>query len=494
MKKLLFIIALINTVSATASSISINSINSLIKKDNGHWVARENSISKMSDYEIKKLLGSIDRPTGNSLYEDRKISNDSMDWRNVNGVNWLGPVMNQGNCGSCVAFAAVATLEATYRINSGLSWLIPSFSPQQLFNCGGGYCDLGWRPSNAANILKSKGVVDAACSPYQSGSTGEDVSCSKITCENKEERTYKIVDSSSPSFWGGSAAKVKEALKKGPLVTTLTVYEDFLVYSSGIYKSVSKKSVGGHAVSLVGFNDQERYWIVRNSWGDDWGEKGFIRVSYDDKSGIADSTWSYKTKLEENYISIQSPIDHEYVSGSKNIKIALAKPGNSDVYIKGETDQLGIQACYGQKTNLCELSIDTTNLKDGRYEVYAKSQNQRSQVREFLVVNHEPQTSIIFRGSKNIDLKKPLKGRIEFDIDVKASPVIPQKVTFIVEDSNGKVLLKRVTDDVVEQMRLGFRTTNVSNGKYTIYYIAETPYNNKLISSISNKETIEIQN
>ncbi len=494
MKKVLIIIALINTFTATASSVSINSINSLIKKNNGQWVARENAISRMSDYEIKKLLGSIDRPEGNSLYEDRKLSSESFDWRNVNGINWLGPVMNQGNCGSCVAFAAVATLEATYRINSGLIWLTPSFSPQQLFNCGGGYCDLGWRPSNAAKILKSKGIVDAACSPYVSGSTGEDLSCSKITCDNKEERTYKIVDSTTPSFWGGSAAKVKEALRKGPLVTTLTVYEDFLVYSSGIYKSVSKKSVGGHAVSLVGFNDQERYWIVRNSWGDDWGEKGFIRVSYDDKSGIADSTWYYKTKIEENYISIQSPADREYVSGVKNIKIALSKPANSEIFIKGEVDQLGIQACYGQKTNICELSIDTTNLKDGRYEIYAKSQNQKSQVREFLVINHEPQTAISFIGSKSLDLKKPLKGRVEFDIDVKTALVIPQRVSFIVEDSNGKVILKRVTDDVVEQMRLGFRTTNIGNGKYTIYYVAETPYNGKIVSSVSNKEKIEVQN
>ncbi len=493
MKKWLTLVMLAGALSASASSLSINSINALIKKNNAGWVARENSISRLSDIEIKRLLGSTDLPTGNALYEDRNKANDSFDWRDVNGTNWLGPVMNQGNCGSCVAFASVATLEATYRINSALPWLTPTFSPQQLFNCGGGACSMGWRPGNAAAFLKKSGIVDAACVPYESGSTGKDVQCKRNFCENQADRTYKIADSSTPSGWGGSASKVKEALKKGPLVTTMTVYGDFTAYSSGIYKSVSNERVGGHAVSLVGFNDQGRYWIVRNSWGSDWGENGFVRVSYDDKSGIGDSTWAFQTNPEDNYISIQSPADHEYVSGEKNIKVTLAKAAPSEVVIKGETDQVNVVACQGANTQSCELSIDTANLKDGRYEVYAKSNSKRSQVREFLVVNHEPQSSISFQATR-ADLKKPLKGRVEFDIDVKASPVIPQRVIFYVEDEQGKVVTKRVTDVVVEQMRLGFRTNVLANGKYTIYYTAETPFNGQIVTAVSNKEVITTQN
>lgn len=482
-----------SAITTSASSINLSKINSLILKNHAGWIARDNSVSRMSDIEIKRLLGSTDLPTGNALFEDRNKANESMDWRNVDGTNWLGAVMNQGNCGSCVAFAAVATLEATYRINSGLAWLIPTFSPQQLFNCGGGECDYGWSPGSAASMLKSKGIVDASCAPYESGSTGQDIQCKKNFCENQVERTYKITGSTTPSSWGGSAAKVKEALKKGPLVTTLTVYEDFLVYSSGIYKSVSKNSVGGHAVSLVGFNDEGRYWIVRNSWGDDWGENGFIRVSYDDKSGIADSTWAYQTAPEDNYISIQSPASHEYVSGTKNIQVALAKAAPSEVVVTGP-DKMNSILCEGTNTTSCTLSVDTTNLKDGRYEVYAKSNSKKSQVREFLVLNHEPSTSISFTGTSGVDLKKPQTGRIEFDIDVKASPVIPQKVTFYVEDQTGKVVAKRVTDEVVEQMRLGFRTNTVPNGKYTIYYTAETPFAGSVITVVSNKEIITTQN
>lgn len=492
-KNYLAFIVLLTSFTASASSVSANSINALIKKNHAGWIAKENPISRLSDVEIKRLLGSTDRPAGNALFEDRTKANDSIDWRNVKGVNWLGSVMNQGNCGSCVAFAAVATLEATYRINAALPWLAPSFSPQQLFNCGGGACDWGWQPSSAAGVLKNKGIVDLACAPYESGSTGQDVQCKKVFCQNQSERTYKIAGSTTPSSWGGSSAKVKEALKKGPLVTTMTVYEDFLLYSSGIYKSVSKKSVGGHAVSLVGFNDEGRYWIVRNSWGSDWGEEGFVRVSYDDKSGIGDSTWAYQTLPEETYISVQSPAGHEYVSGEKNVQVTLSKPAPSEVVITGDTDSVNMIACQNAKAN-CELSIDTTSLKDGRYEIYAKSSSKKSQVRDFFVVNHEPSTTISFAGSKGVDLKKPQTGRIEFDIDVKASPVIPQKVTFYVEDQNGKIVAKRVTDEVVEQMRLGFRTNTLQNGRYTIYYTAETPFNGHMVTAVSNKEIMMTQN
>jgi len=117
-----------------------------------------------------------------------------------------------------------------------------------------------------------------------------------------------------------------------------------------------------------------------------------------------------------------------------------------------------------------------------------------SQVKEFFVVNHEPRSSISFKGSDGVDLKVPQKGRIEFDIDIKASPVIPQKVTFYVEDASGKVVAKRVTDQVVEQMRLGFRTNILPNGKYTIYYTAETPFNGQMIAAVSNKEVLTTRN
>ena len=496
MKKWFILFFVLTAMKAHASNSKILDLNHQIKKANGQWIARETEVSHLTGAALKRLLGSNDMPEGNGLFEDRNtLSTDAIDWRNINGTNWLGPVMNQGNCGSCVAFAAVATLEAQYRISSGLSWLNPSFSPQQLFSCGGGACDFGWTPGSAASNLKNKGIVDSACSPYESGSTGNDVLCHNIKCDNQKERTYKIHNYSSPSFAGGTATRVKEALKKGPLITTMRVFEDFLSYGGGIYKNVSRKAVGGHAISLVGFNDQERYWIIRNSWGADWGEQGFARISYDDASGIADSTWSLDMNPESNYIEVQNPKNHDYISGETSIQIGSLKPVTSNIVISGEGDQLSMVMCQDLSATNCKANLDTTKLRDGRYEILAKTDSDKSQVKEFFVLNHEPKVELNFSSAdSNIDLKNPLVGRIEFNIDVKSEPILPAVLRFIIIDMNGKLIAQRSTDTVLNQMKLGFRFNTIPNGQYKIYYQAETPFQGKTVVTKSNIETITTKN
>lgn len=474
--------------------VDANFINQQIKKQNANWIAKSNTVSNLNDIEVKRLLGSKDAPEGIELFYDRTKGTGSLDWRNVNGVSWLGPVMNQGNCGSCVAFASVATLEARYRISMGPLWTNATFSPQQLFDCGGGACDYGWYPSSAASFLKSKGIVDSACSPYVSGSTGEDLSCNDIKCANMPSRVYKIAGFNSPSFTGGSAEKVKEALKNGPLVTTMTVYDDFLSYGGGIYKHVTGSRAGGHAISLVGYNDLERYWIIRNSWGDTWGEGGFARISYDDISGIASSTWAFDITPDKSYFTIVTPNEHAYVSGTSEIKVQMQNPTATTIHINGENDSTVLNECAMSEKNICTQTIDTATLRDGRYEVYAESNGKKSQVKELLVVNHKPETTLSFSRADGKPMSTPLVGRIEFNIDVKAMPVIPQSVSLMITDSSGKVVATRTTDTVVEKMKLGFRFNTIPNGTYKMSYVAKTPFNGQIVTAISNTETITTKN
>jgi cathepsin B len=60
--------------------------------------------------------------------------------------------------------------------------------------------------------------------------------------------------------------------------TGFTVYEDFMNYKSGVYKHQTGSQLGGHAVKIVGWGDG--YWIVANSWGTSWGEKGFFNIAF----------------------------------------------------------------------------------------------------------------------------------------------------------------------------------------------------------------------
>ncbi len=463
----------------------IQEINQLIKQKGAHWVAKENWVSRLSKSEIKRMLGSNEMPTNTLDFESAKgIGTTSVDWRNKGGINWLGPVMNQGNCGSCVAFASIATLEAQISINSGLPWVRPSFSPQQLFACGGMGCEGGWTGSGAARFLKGTGVVDAACAPYTMGSTGVDVQCSQASCSDAASRTFKITGSTTPSsgIFSSNVDKVKKALESGPLLTTLTVYEDFLTYSGGIYKTVGGSALGGHAVSLIGYDDTKRAWLVRNSWGPDWGDKGFIWFSYDDTSGIASSTWQFQVPSEKAYLTIESPSENDYVSGQYQVKAGTNSSDNLQVSVRkvGSKDVVTL-SCTKNGTDSCVSVLDTTALTDGRYEMSTSigSTSTFTQVRSFYVVNHLPTNMSIKFSGDGVDLTKPLKDRIVFNVSTTSSPVPFHNISFQVR-KNGQVVAQRTTDLVLNEMKLGFRTNSLPDGEYDILFHGELPAAGKL--------------
>lgn len=460
---------------STLAAVNVNVINDQIARENARWVAKSNRVSELPDAQIKKMMGNNEKIITHVDYSDvykNSVSYESLDWRNVNGTNWLGPVLNQGNCGSCVAFAAIGTLEAQISIATGASFLKPQFSTQALFACGGGSCDRGWIPATAASYVKRNGVIDNACAPYTMGSDGKDVTCSNF-CQNQTGRTYQVAGTYNPTgFLNSNAQKVKDALKKGPLITSMTVYEDFLTYSSGIYKAVSKKSVGGHAVSIVGYNDQERYWIVRNSWGADWGENGFVRISWDDKSGIAGSTYGFDISKETNVVTIASPAENDYVYGDVKMKtLALnAEEVQINVLKNGTTVQ----------TLASDNELNTLQLADGKYELQATSASGvKSLVRGFTIANSAPTMSLSFALHGEGDLNA-IKGRLEFDVNVSSAPVQMQKIDLLVTKLDGTMVARRTTEVVLNKMLLGFRFNSIPNGEYLLFFRGYLPATGKM--------------
>ena len=478
----------------------VREFNRLIREKGAQWVAKENALSHLSRAELTRMMGSNEQPEGMLDFEGvQKGAPTSLDWRAKDGINWLGAVLNQGNCGSCVAFATVGTLEAQVTISAGLPWLRPSFSPQQLFGCGGGGCESGWTPSSAASFLQRRGIVDAACSPYTSGSTGEDVSCGTNTCADANARTYKITSSTRVGGYGGSVDAVKAALAKGPMVTTMTVYSDFITYAGGIYRSVGGEALGGHAISLVGYDDASRTWIIRNSWGPSWGEGGFARISWDDRSGIGSSNTQFQVPSQSGYVSVVSPADRDYVSGRQNVSVESSQAGTAQVQVRAADrgSVLMNMSCAMRAGGTCDTAFDTTTLADGHYEVVATGVGQSvfSQIRDFYVINHEPTNlSLSFTGAA-VDLTKPVKDRIEFNVKASSDPIPLKTVTFFARNkATGKVAFERVTDIVVDEMKLGFRTNAVPNGVYEIGFHGELPVGAKTYSVASPVVTITIQN
>jgi C1A family cysteine protease len=194
------------------------------------------------------------------------------DWRENSAYDWMTSVKNQGGCGSCVAFAAIGATEAQFRIDrNNPSWNL-DLSEQHLFSCGGGQCGYGWYISAALNRLRDYGTPDEACYPY----TGSDAKCS-AGCADWQTRAFKL---EGWNWIANDPGSIEAALMNGPLVAGFTVYTDFFSYRGGVYYHVSGTVAGGHAVALVGYDSNEQYWIVKNSWGPSWGEKGYFRIGF----------------------------------------------------------------------------------------------------------------------------------------------------------------------------------------------------------------------
>jgi C1A family cysteine protease len=203
------------------------------------------------------------------------------DLRSVGGNNFVTPIRDQKNCGSCVAFGTIATVESRFllqRNNPNPSAI--DLSEAHLFFCygrdDGASCSTGWWPQKAFDAFKSKGVADEACYPYDSGLAKKD--CSGL-CSNWADRAVKITGYTDLTE---KPAEIKQWLSSGngPVSACFIVYQDFFSYRSGIYKHVSGEQAGGHCVTIVGYNDNPGYWICKNSWDTGWGEQGFFRIAY----------------------------------------------------------------------------------------------------------------------------------------------------------------------------------------------------------------------
>jgi C1A family cysteine protease len=517
MKKLFVNISVLLMAVAMGSSafaaMDVDSINKTLQEKNATWTAKRSWVTDLSQSEVQRMLGVKDMktlPAATFRSSDKTLrmsSRDVMDWRNYQGQNWVGPIMDQGNCGSCVAFATIGTLEVQMNVSQKLPWLNKQYSPQALFNCGGGSCNSGWQPAEASSYLQSTGVPSEAEGPYTSGATGEDVACANI-CETHPERCQRIQDVNTPSTWGVDYDAVKAALRNGPLQTTLYVYADFMTYGSGVYKHTTGSMLGGHAVSIVGYDDTKRAWIIRNSWGPTWGDNGFAYISYDDQSGIGDSTWGYVIGTGQGEVTFTNLRDRDFVSGQHAfaLKSTVSNTKSLSVTVSGESTQSA--SCDGDS---CDAKIDTTALPDGKYTAVvsaklADGSTVSSEQKYLFVLNHPSKLSLDAnlsssgdsengKGCQDSDITRPLSCRVVFKVSAQSGSVVPlSSVRFIAKDTTGKIVVDRSANTVMPGLTMGWRTNLLPNGTYEIYF---TGYQNTdtMKNSVETKHiTVTTQN
>lgn len=204
---------------------------------------------------------------------------ESFDWREKS-PECIHPVRNQGHCGSCWAHSASEVVSDRFCIASG-NKINVTLSPQQLVDCD--FSEMGCNGGFLTNPFIFSSLVglqtDDCYGKYISGDTGK---ASKFCfLKNWKCETYKTNLFSIRWLKNPEAIK-EELIKNGPVNTGFTVYKDFMTYKGGVYKHTEGNLLGGHAVKIVGWGkeDDQEYWIVQNSWTENWGENGFFRIAF----------------------------------------------------------------------------------------------------------------------------------------------------------------------------------------------------------------------
>ena len=214
----------------------------------------------------------------------------TFDWRNAGGGNYVSPVKDQAGCGSCVAFGATAVLESMVRIAAKQPGLLVDLSEAHVFFCYG--------PDHGAGALSGRrlvarrrvrrdegGIVDEANYRY----TDEDQPCRRGS--DWKTRLTKYGHSTTRSTRCGDEDVHLDDRPDDRLLHDLRGLL-LLLHRWGVHvpRETSGDVIGGHCVQIVGYDDAQKCWLAKNSWGTGWGEDGYFRIAYG-SAGIDDEMW-----------------------------------------------------------------------------------------------------------------------------------------------------------------------------------------------------------
>lgn len=203
-------------------------------------------------------------------------------------ANWpgcFGDVHDSGNCSSSYATAAVDAIASRFCIADNDKHNALRLSAQQILSCDkkskgckGGGVDNVWA------YIQRRGLYPEDCLPF----AGEKGAQCKTEC--KEEQKLKVLDH---CVLTRQKSIKREIYNRGPVVAPISIKKDYLVYSNGVYSPTEGASSDFmydeagkpvlHAVSVLGWGKSQGtpYWLVRHSWGSNWGENGYARVATD---------------------------------------------------------------------------------------------------------------------------------------------------------------------------------------------------------------------
>ena len=267
-------------------NVVLNSQRHFIEEFNkqGHsFTLRENDFSHLNPDEFRSLVLnkflSKGDSTPNPPFTSRKLGSNlpkSFDWRDKGVVT---PVLNQGYCGSCYAFATISSIESSQLIYNRSVGLL---SQQDILDATTGFgnygCDGGYE-TVSFNYVSKNGIAKSDDYPYEDGLIMNQYQ--KGQRKVKKFQRYGNVVGYSGILYGGTEEQLQEALYERPVAVGVDAsLTTFHLYGGKIYDDVGCNNTLNHLVLAVGWGEENgvKYWIIKNSWGTKWGENGYMRL------------------------------------------------------------------------------------------------------------------------------------------------------------------------------------------------------------------------
>ncbi|CAF1265855.1 unnamed protein product [Adineta steineri] len=249
-----------------------------------------------TDWLIGLLNISTSTPAPANNNNNNAQSTSSFDWRSKNVV---GSVKNQLNCGCCYAFASASVLESLYAIKTKAT-SVTDLSPQQITDCstGNSGCNGGNFAPSVRYVLGQGGKIATLASYPYAGV--------KQTCKTSGINQINLGNIEYGAIPEGDEKTMAQALVTyGPIFIGLDADSKlFMFYKSGVLTIPScptRRQDMDHAMVAVGYGYDSTlklsYWIIKNSWGEKWGESGYFRLVKDQGNMCGIASMAYYAKL-----------------------------------------------------------------------------------------------------------------------------------------------------------------------------------------------------